>query len=177
MNAPALPISVEAHEVADVESQWDAWNARCAVSHHEHFAPSRNASVAFHRPVVPRPQLRVALVSTGGVYAEGDAPFDLGSHAGDDTVRWIPSTVDSRRLRFAHDHYDHTAADEDPNCVFPIDRLRELAAARTIGASASQHAGLMGFIPNTGRFVRETIPGIVARLGLDGVHAAILSPG
>lgn len=76
MNAPALPISVEAHEVADVESQLDAWNARCAVSHHEHFAPSRNASVSFHKLTVPRPQLRVALVSTGGVHAEGDAPFD-----------------------------------------------------------------------------------------------------
>jgi D-proline reductase (dithiol) PrdB len=177
VSRPALPLAVEAHEVPDAETHWEAWNARCAVSHHEHFVPWRNASAAFHRLTVPRHHLRVALLSSGGVYVDGDVPFDLTSHAGDDTARWIPSAVDSRALRFAHDHYDHTDADRDPNCVFPIDRLRELAAVGSIGAVASRHVGFMGFIPDPGRFVRETVPHVVAQLASDGVHAAVLSPG
>jgi D-proline reductase (dithiol) PrdB len=147
------------------------------VSHHEYFVSARNASIAFHRPTVPPHQLRVALLSSGCVYVEGDTPFDLIAHSGDDTMRWIPASVDTRQLRFAHDHYDHTDADRDPNCVFPIDRLRELAAAQFIAAVAPRHAGMMGFIPNPERFVRQTVPAIVAGLVSDRVDAAVLSPG
>jgi hypothetical protein len=64
----AYPIAVEPHEVHDVEEQWAAWNARCAVSHHEFFTPARNSSVAFHRLAKPLTALRVALISSGAVY-------------------------------------------------------------------------------------------------------------
>lgn len=172
-----LPIAVEPHEVRDVEAQWGAWNDRCSVSHHEFFLPARNEHVAFHDLTKPLSALRVALVSTGGVHVTSDPPFDLVSHAGDDSTRWIPASVDSRELRFAHDHYDHTDADRDPNCVFPIDRLRELAADRVIGEVAPRHAGFMGFIPNPTRFCRETVPRVIDRLVTDGVDAVVMSPG
>jgi D-proline reductase (dithiol) PrdB len=80
-------------------------------------------------------------------------------------------------LRIAHDHYDHTDADQDPNCVFPIDRLRELAAEGVIGSVASWHIGFMGFIPNPERLMRETIPAMIDRLMDDRVDAVVLSPG
>ena len=47
-----------------------------------------------------------------------------------------------------HTHYDHTDADRDINCVFPIDRLRELEDEKVINRLAEVNYGFMGFIPN-----------------------------
>jgi D-proline reductase (dithiol) PrdB len=44
-----------------------------------------------------------------------------------------------------HEHYDHRHADQDINCVFPIDRLRELAAAGVIKGVSDRHLGFMGY--------------------------------
>jgi D-proline reductase (dithiol) PrdB len=174
---PAYPIAVEPYEVHDVEEQWAGWTARCSVSHHEFFVAARNRAVAFCRPRSPLSALRVALISSGGVYCADDLPFDMTSHAGDDSFRWIPAATESQRLRFAHDHYDHTDADQDPNCVLPIDRLRELAADGVIREPAPRHIGLMGFIPDPARLMRDRIPQIVSGLWQDRVDAAVMSPG
>jgi D-proline reductase (dithiol) PrdB len=164
-------------DIADLEAQWTAYNERSLVSHAGLFVPTRNGALAFHVLAKPAREIRVALVSTGGVHAVDQPPFDLVSHAGDDTVRWIPGDVDVSRLRFAHDHYDHTDPDTDPNCMFPIERLRELAAEGAVGSVARWHAGCMGFIPDPSRFRSETVPEIAARLRDDGVDAAVFSPG
>ncbi len=166
------------HSVEDVEEQWLAWNERCRVSHHHHFIPARNTGeIAFHEVDKPLADLRVALGTSGGLYVRGMEPFDMTSTAGDDTLRWIPADVETGRLRFAHDHYDHNEADDDPNCIFPIDRLREFADEGIIGSLAGQHFGFMGWIPNPDRFIRETIPDLVEQLLSDKVDAVVLSPG
>jgi D-proline reductase (dithiol) PrdB len=167
-------LDIDMHEV---EERWHAWNARSVVSHEGHFVPARNEPVAFQPLNKPLSELRVALGSSGGVYVKSQPPFDLISHAGDDSVRWIPGDVSSGDLLFAHDHYDHTDADTDPNCVFPIDRLRELAADGVIASVASEHVGFMGFVPNPTRLMGEIAPRVAARLKRDGVDAVILSPG
>ena len=164
-------------ELTSLEEQWEAYNSRSLVSHHPHFVAARNTTVAFARPSKPLQTLRVALVSSGGVYLSAAPPFDLQSHTGDDTIRWIPGDVSTTDLRFAHDHYDHTDADEDPNCMFPLDRLRELAAEGAIGSVAQWHVGLMGFIPNPSRFLAEGVPAIIDRLQEDCVDAVVMSPG
>jgi D-proline reductase (dithiol) PrdB len=168
------PIDMDMDEVAE---RWAGWNARSAVSHAGHFAPARNDHVAFHRLSKPLSELRVALATSGGVYVKTQPPFDMVSRAGDDSVRWIPSDVDSGDLRFAHDHYDHTDADQDPNCMFPLDRLRELAADKVIGSVAAGHVGFMGFVPDPTRFMNERIPQVASRLKQDHVDAVVLSPG
>jgi hypothetical protein len=137
-------VDVERMDVATLEEQWEA---RCGVSHAPHFTSLRNDTLFFHRPTKPPNALRVALATSGGLYVEGMPPFDMISHAGDDSIRWIPRDVVTTQLRFAHDHYDHTDADQDPNCMFPLDRLRELVAAGEVGAIASVHVGLMGIFP------------------------------
>lgn len=164
-------------DVATIEEQWAAWEARCGVSHAPHFTSLRNDTVHFHRLTKPRSALRVALATSGGLYVEGTPRFDMISHARDDSVRWIPGDVVTRRLRFAHDHYDHTDADQDPNCMFPLDRLRELVAAGELGGIAPVHVGLMGYIPDPQRFARETVPSVVSRLVTDHVDAVVLAPG
>jgi D-proline reductase (dithiol) PrdB len=119
----------------------------------------------------------VALASSGGVYTTDQPPFDMINRAGDDSVRWIPHDADPGDLRFADDHYDHTEADSDPNCMFPLARLRELADEGFIGSVAARHVGFMGFVPDPTRFFEEIMPGVARELLDDGVDAVLMGPG
>jgi D-proline reductase (dithiol) PrdB len=83
---------------------------------------------------VPLPEASIALVTSAGVHLGRDPPFDM-SPDGDAGFRVIPGDARSHDLTITHDYYDHRAADRDVNCVFPLDRLRELAAAGRVGAS------------------------------------------
>lgn len=71
------------------------------------------------------------------------------------------------------------AADCDLNCVFPLERLRELAAARRIARVAPRHIGTMGHILGTEerRLVTETAPAIARLLVDDGVDYVLAAPG
>src|SRR5437879_5776196 len=67
----------------------------------------------------------IALVSTAGVHLREQEPYNVD---GDNTWRLLPGDVSANRLMVTHSHYNHQDANQDINCVFPIDRLRELAA-------------------------------------------------
>lgn len=126
----------------------------------------------------PLSSARVALVSTGGLYLPPDPPFDVDAPLGDPGLRVIPSDVALSELRIAHAHYGHQRAERDPNVVFPLDRLRELAADGVIGGVASR-AYSFGFTVHTGELIE---PGTgsaheLARfLAEDGVDAVLFSP-
>ena len=173
MDVQHLPVV----EAPDADAAVRAWEERCAVSHAGHFRPMRPDAIAFTRPSKPLHGMRVMVASSGGVHTVDQPPFDLESHAGDDTVRWIAGDTDPRDLLFADDHYDHGDADADPNCMFPLERLRELADEGIIGSVASHHLGFMGFIPDPRRWVDRVVPDVVERLQQDGVDAVILGPG
>lgn len=101
----------------------------------------------------PLSECKVMLVGSGGIYKTGQVAF----HTKDDTsVRVIASDSDTADLRTAHFAYDQADAREDPNCVFPLDRLREIAAAGVIGGLTSDSYGFMGGIYSTRRMVAET---------------------
>jgi D-proline reductase (dithiol) PrdB len=119
----------------------------------------------------------VALVSTAGVQRKCDEPYDLMNEHGDRSFREIPGEVAASDLRALHTHYDTTDANADPNVVFPIDRLRELAAEGTIGAVGPLHIGMMGWNPDGARVRDETAPAVAARLRGAGVDVVILTPG
>jgi D-proline reductase (dithiol) PrdB len=170
-------LEIEAYPVENVEELWDAWNTRCNVSHYPTHVPARNEYAEFYKIDKPLSDMRVALITSGGVYLHTDEPFDMKSNFGDSSLRWIPGDVDVADLRFEHDHYDHNDADQDPNCMFPIERLRELAAEGVIGSVAAEHVGFMGWIPNPDQFVHETLPELVARFKEDHVDAVVISPG
>ena len=116
-----------------------------------------------------------ALITTAGVHLENQPVFDV--EAGDYTVRFIPSTTQDEDLMISHTHFDRSDADQDINCVFPLTRLRELAAEGIIKDVAANHYGLMGYIPNTKPLIEETIPLIIKQLKDDQVDAVILNPG
>jgi D-proline reductase (dithiol) PrdB len=117
----------------------------------------------------------IALVTTAGVHLKSQPVFDV--EAGDASWRAIPSDTPEEALMISHTHYDRSDADRDINAVFPLERLRELAAEGVIKAPAATHYGLMGYIPDTKPLIEATIPAIIRRLRADGVDGVVLNPG
>jgi D-proline reductase (dithiol) PrdB len=125
----------------------------------------------------PLARCRVALVCTGGLYRPGvDMPFDGDSAEGDWSVRAIPAGVPIQELAVAHPHFNHEVAEADMNTIFPLDRLRELAAAGEIGEVAATHYSLMGYITRAADLAEGTAPEIARRLRAEGVDAALVVP-
>ncbi len=120
----------------------------------------------------PLSQRRVAVVSSAGLVVRGETPF----RGRDADFRAIPSTTTPERLLMSHIsiNYDRTGFQEDWNVVFPLDRLRELAAEGAIGSVAATHYSFMGAtdpIQMEGH-ARE----VALHLKRDNVDAVLLSP-
>ena len=90
----------------------------------------------------PLAQRRVAIVTTAGLQRRGDRPFTEG--AGD--FRIIPGDLDAADLVMSHIsvNFDRSGFQEDLNSVFPVARLRELAADGVIGSVADYHYSFLG---------------------------------
>ena len=119
------------------------------------------------------PQATVAIVTTAGLHRRDDPPFTPGAV----DYRIVPGDVDFADLVMSHisANFDRSAFQQDPNVVFPLDRLRELAAAREIGGVSNWHYSFMGAMPDPTRF--EDNGSEVGRLlAADGVDIALLVP-
>ncbi|HYG56730.1 MAG TPA: glycine/sarcosine/betaine reductase selenoprotein B family protein [Symbiobacteriaceae bacterium] len=123
----------------------------------------------------PLSQARVALITSGGVHHRYQPPFDC--EAGDWTCRQIDGSSDLADLMITHTHYDTADASADLNAIFPLDRLRELAADGVIGSASPVHFGFMGYIPQWAALVQHTGPIMARTLREAGVHAVVASPG
>lgn len=126
----------------------------------------------------PLGECRLALVSSAGFILPGQEPFKTTLAGGDGSFREIPSDVDVARLTDAHrsESFDHKGMVRDPNLAFPIDRVRELAAAGRIGEVNRRHLSFMGSITAPGRLMRDHAPEAARRLRGDGVDVALLVP-
>ena len=118
--------------------------------------------------------MTVALVSSTGVYLEGQEPY---AEAGDESFRVIPGNADTSRLRFKHGHYDLTNAERDPNSVFPLDRLRELAADGFIKRVANKNVGCKGYSPDLKAQYERLAPAIAAEVEHSQADAVVLTGG
>jgi D-proline reductase (dithiol) PrdB len=95
--------------------------------------------VADARPLSER---RIAIVSTAGLQRRGDRPF--AADAADYRVLPADSTAANVVMSHVSLEYDRTGFQQDLNVIFPIDRLRELAAEGVIGSVADFHYSVMG---------------------------------
>ena len=128
--------------------------------------------IPWSRFTKPLDQSKVALVTTGGVFVEGQEPF---RERGDDTFREIARETSGDRFRIWHPEYDTGPASEDMNCIFPLDRFKELEAEGIIGRLAQQNYSFMGLIPDPTHLIEETAPEAGRRLVDAGVDAAFLA--
>ena len=134
--------------------------------------------IPFARPRRPLEECRVALVSSAGMALPDQRPFDETVRGGDWSWREIPGNTAVERLRETHrsESFDHAGIRADPNLAFPLDRLRELAAAGTIGAVAPRHASIMGSLTAPSRLIARTAPEIADAFAGDQVDVALLVP-
>lgn len=126
----------------------------------------------------PLAEARVALVSSAGLVPPDQPPFDERVAGGDWSHRVLPADVALDALVESHrsELFDHAGIAADRNLALPLDRLRELAAAGTVGEVAPRHVSIMGSLTAPGRLVRHTAPEVAALLRADRVDAAALVP-
>jgi D-proline reductase (dithiol) PrdB len=120
----------------------------------------------------PLAERRVAVVSSAGLVVRGERPF-RGREA---DYRVIPGATRPDQLLCSHIsiNFDRTGFQEDWNVVFPLDRLRELAAEGVIGSVAATHYSFMG--ATDPREMEGAARDVAARLKQDRVDAVLLSP-
>ncbi len=160
----------------DLDERFRRWLKLIAEMHDgANFTANQTISWAPMRK--PLSECRIALVSTAGLHLKSQPAHNLLDPHGDASFREIPGDTPVSELAADHVHYDTSDANEDPNCVFPLDRLRELADTGTIGGVAPWHYGFMGFIPD-GRLLRDTTAPIVAeKLLAQQTDVVVLTPG
>lgn len=116
----------------------------------------------------------VALVTASGVHEKKDKRFNL---AGDFSFREVRDTTPSSELMVSHGGYDNGDVNKDINCMFPIDRIHELAKEGFIKSIAPVHIGFMGGGGNQDKFKNETGPEIARILKNEGVDAVLMTAG
>ena len=93
------------------------------------------------------------------------------------SFRQIPKETPLRELRLLHNYFDHRDALEDLNCVFPVDRLKEMERAGRIGQLAPMTITLgMGRLYKRTALQTQTVPRILESLKGQGADAALLVP-
>ena len=121
-------------------------------------------------------QACLALISSGGIFRHDQEPFDPWAVNGLG-FRQIPTNTPYRDLRLHHNYFDHRDALRDLNCVFPVQRLKELADQGFIGRLAPAAITLgMGRLYKRTALQKETVPRIVEVLKGQGVDAVLLVP-
>ena len=129
----------------------------------------------------PLASCTVSLISSAGIALKSDRPFDQEGEQrnpwwGDPSYRRLPATATSQDVRFYHQHIDPSYAEQDLNCLLPLQRLQELAQAGEIGRSAPRHYSIMGYILQPQQLLAETVPAIIRDLKEDHADVVILVP-
>jgi D-proline reductase (dithiol) PrdB len=137
----------------------------------------RNSEIYLTTPSKPLSESTVGLFTTAGVHLNSDESFDVASPHGDWTFRKIPMDVDISDLEITHTHYNHVEADKDINCIFPVDRLRELLADGLVGGISPHAYSIMGFNPDPTNLVNQTIPELTEQYKSDGVDILFMTCG
>jgi D-proline reductase (dithiol) PrdB len=124
----------------------------------------------------PLSECTVTLLTSGGVSQcamPGFAPDARNDHRLDA----VPENVDSDDFQIHDSYYNHTDAEHDINCIFPVDRLRELAQEGVIGGVAPRFwSGFMGRIYNRTKVIEVSAPAFVEKLKEDGVDILATAP-
>ncbi|HEX8170381.1 MAG TPA: glycine/sarcosine/betaine reductase selenoprotein B family protein [Thermoanaerobaculia bacterium] len=117
----------------------------------------------------------VAIVSATGVFLPDQEPFPF-EDPGDTTFRVIPRDADVASMRIVHGHYDHSEADADPNIVFPLETLRELAAEGIIANVNDNHYSY-GFTTKLKELYESTFPELADRIERSKTKLVLLTAG
>jgi D-proline reductase (dithiol) PrdB len=127
------------------------------------------------KPFVAGPRLserRIAVVTSAGLLRRGERPFV----SGDADYRVLPGDTPADQILMSHVsvNFDRTAFLRDINVVFPLDRLRAMQKAGTIGSVAATHYSFMG--ATDPRTMEANAKAVAGRLKSDQVDGVLLTP-
>ncbi len=124
----------------------------------------------------PLAECRVTALTSGGISHCSAAPWDAVAR-NDFRLDAIESDTPSDQFQIHDAYYDHQDADRDLNCVFPIDRLRDLARAGVIGEVARKlYSGFMGRIYKRTELLEKHAPAFADELQREQIDLALLVP-
>jgi len=129
----------------------------------------------------PLSECTIALISSGGIALKTDTPFDQEGERqnpwwGDPTYRVIPKTATAEDIKLYHLHVDPAFAEQDINCLLPLQRLAELEAAGEIGRVADSHYSFMGYNLQPEQLLEESTPAIIRGLQDEALDVVVLIP-
>ncbi len=114
---------------------------------------------------------KVAVLTTGGVYVEGQEPFNTD---GDWSYREIDLATPLDQLRVAHTHYDTAGVAEDVDSVLAMHRLQEMVSDGMVGEALTPTYSFMGYIPDPSGLMEVTGPEVAGRLKEEGVDGVVI---
>jgi len=124
----------------------------------------------------PLSECRVSMLTAGGVSRCAAEPWNPNAR-NDLRLDAIDAEAPADDFQIHDAYYDHSDADHDLNCLFPIDRLRELAAEGVIKEVAPRlWSGFMGRIYKRSKVIGEAAPALAAKLREDEVDLFVLVP-
>ena len=150
---------------------WDTVNERYPGS-----MIDKTDFVPLARLAKPLSECRLAFISTAGVQPRGTVPFDTVHPVGDYTFRCVPSASDVAELEIHQLKYPTADAARDLNVIFPIERLRELAAEGVVGGLTANFFTFVGYNMDPERLERTLAEDIAAAVAEEGADIALAAP-
>ncbi len=129
----------------------------------------------------PISQCTVSIVSSAAVALKTDQPFDQEIErrdpwSSDPSYRVLPRATVTADVRVYHMHINTSFAQQDLNCVMPLERLCQLEALGEIAHSAPSHYSYGGYTIRPDALLRDSVPGIIDQLRREQVDAVVLVP-
>lgn len=126
-------------------------------------------------PFVDGPPLtrrRVAMISSAAIHPRNEPPFPFGSAE----FRRLPTSLNVGDIVMSHVsvNFDRHGFQRDVNVIYPIDRMRELAAEGVIGSVAETNYAIMGSTDPVA--MQTTADQVTGLLQQDRVDAVLLVP-
>ena len=137
---------------------------------------TREDAVPLAQLRVPLGAARLAFVSSAGVQPRGTTPFDVVHPVGDYTFRRVPSDATPDDLEIHQLKYPTDGARRDLNVIFPLERLRELAAEGVIGGLTPQFFSFIGYNMDPERLERTLAEDLADAVQAVGADIALLCP-
>ena len=150
---------------------WDTVNDRYPGS-----MITRDTLIPLSKLSKPLNESRLAFVSTSGVQPHGTMPFDTVHPIGDYTFRRVPSDLKPTDLEIHQLKYPTVDAKRDLNVIFPIERLQEFAAEKTIGGLTENFFSFIGYNMNPEMLEQTLAENIADAVEAEKPDAVLMSP-
>jgi D-proline reductase (dithiol) PrdB len=144
------------------------------ICNNPHYVHIENDFIPFTKLEKPLDKCKVALVTMGGLYIEGQEPFEDIDHWGDASFRELPRTLINGEFNISHKKYDHQWVEKDLNVLLPFSVFQEFEEEGIIGELAETHYAFMGSIPDPTKLIVDTAPEVARRMRSREVDIAIL---